>query len=559
MPPEFLTYRYDGDRPGTTRRARVLADAVAITFIAEGDAPIDPFAKLNALLDAATRDNLKALMGNGELEVVPLPDMRAIVLRARAPGPAENLIAALRASSVAHALRVEPGLGDATGTYLLYSPGLIVVRLRAAHDLPPAWLEGDPRWRVLRPLAYAAGAFVLEPGDPRQQNATQLAHELSGRGDVRCAYPVLVQGAGSNTCCRPRSMPWTLGPAQVGALQIDSHANVLGAWRHTCGEGVTVAVVERGPIDAQHPAIRDRVDLAVDVSTDPAGVPMRRLLAPGDPAHGTWMAGAVASGCTSRAPGVAPRARLLLIELGHSLGSLAEGDGIHLAASRGAGVITCSWGPELLAGVPQDPPPHTCWAIEAAVERGGPLRQGSVVVFSAGNEGGPPEPQSLDQNGYACHPCVIAVGASNTAGVHASYSNAGRSLWCVFPSGGDRRTIDGQDDTLLVLDPAGEGGEAPQPSPQGDYDEVPGQTSTACAGTAGVVALMLSVNPQLRPYEVRALLALTCARIDLGGGGWTNGWSTMLGHGRIDAGRAVECAMRLTRGGGTKPTSPPAA
>src|SRR5690606_22453618 len=67
-------------------------------------------------------------------------------------------------------------------------------------------------------------------------------------------------------------------------------------------------------------------------------------------------------------------------------------------------------------------------------------------------------------------------------------------------------------------------------------------TSFACPFTAGVAALVLSVDPSLTPSEVEGVLAATA--MDLGGAGKDDSF----GHGLVRAGAAV-----LSLGGGSGP------
>lgn len=58
---------------------------------------------------------------------------------------------------------------------------------------------------------------------------------------------------------------------------------------------------------------------------------------------------------------------------------------------------------------------------------------------------------------------------------------------------------------------------------------------------AGVAALMLSVNPELNPWQVKSLMESTCR--DLGPKGWDNTY----GHGLLDAEAAVKSAKRAAK------------
>ena len=70
-----------------------------------------------------------------------------------------------------------------------------------------------------------------------------------------------------------------------------------------------------------------------------------------------------------------------------------------------------------------------------------------------------------------------------------------------------------------------------------------GGTSSACPGAAGVVALVLSVNPALTYSEVKDLLKRACDRVDPQHGQYDqNGHSPLYGFGRLNARIAVELA-----------------
>ena len=77
----------------------------------------------------------------------------------------------------------------------------------------------------------------------------------------------------------------------------------------------------------------------------------------------------------------------------------------------------------------------------------------------------------------------------------------------------------------------------------GDYTNNFGGTSSACPGAAGVVALILSVNPALTWLEVRDVLKGACDRIDpRGGRTMPPATATSIGFGRLNAPTAVALA-----------------
>lgn len=78
-----------------------------------------------------------------------------------------------------------------------------------------------------------------------------------------------------------------------------------------------------------------------------------------------------------------------------------------------------------------------------------------------------------------------------------------------------------------------------------DYYQFMNGTSSACPAAAAVMALMLSVNPNLTAANARQMLESTCEKVggytyNTGVTGQPNGtWSTNLGYGRINAYQAV--------------------
>jgi subtilisin-like proprotein convertase family protein len=78
----------------------------------------------------------------------------------------------------------------------------------------------------------------------------------------------------------------------------------------------------------------------------------------------------------------------------------------------------------------------------------------------------------------------------------------------------------------------------------GNYTNSFGGTSSASPGAAGVAALILSRNPNLRWDEVREIMKNCCDKIDTQGGNYdANGHSPKYGYGRLNAKTAVELAV----------------
>jgi subtilisin family serine protease len=265
--------------------------------------------------------------------------------------------------------------------------------------------------------------------------------------------------------------------------------------------------------------------------------------------HGTACAGVACADGNFGASGVAPRARLMPIRLQSELGSQDEADAFEWAARNGADVISCSWGPRDGDFRNPNDPLHnhfeplldnTRKAIEFAVTHGR-NGKGCVVLFAAGNGN-----ESVDNDGYASNPQVIAVAACNDSGNKSPYSDKGNAVWCTFPS---NNFFPSKTPGIWTTDITGKRGyNAGQPFPAGDaagnYTSTFGGTSSACPGAAGVAALIISRNPELRWDEVKDIFRRSSDRIDLAGGQYdAQGHSPIYGFGRVNARAAVEMAI----------------
>jgi subtilisin family serine protease len=399
---------------------------------------------------------------------------------------------------------------------------------------------------VKRPLEYARNAFFAAAAPGTGSDVFGLARGLLAEPAVELCHPELVRRAAAR---RAFPQQWHLRRTIIGTTIVDAHAGVEAAWALSDGTGTTIAVIDDG-VDADHEEFLGKIIAPRDVTRQ-----MDDVRPGNDENHGTACAGVACAAGRSGASGVAPGARLLPIRLVSGLGSQNEATAFVWAADHGADVISCSWGPE--DGDPRnvgDPrhtevvhlPDSTRLAMGYAATRGRNGR-GCVVVFAAGNGN-----ESVDNDGYASAGEVIAVAACNDRGVRSLYSDHGRGVWCSFPSndfhrGGVRPLTPG----IWTTDRSGSAGYNPGTGsggvvpgdPAGNYASNFGGTSSACPGVAGVAALVLARNPDLRAGEVREVIRRSCDRIDTAGGAYgPDGHSRFYGYGRVNARRAVELA-----------------
>lgn len=187
-------------------------------------------------------------------------------------------------------------------------------------------------------------------------------------------------------------------------------------------------------------------------------------------------------------------------------------------------------------------------------------------------------------------PYYFSIGAVNTDGKHTSYSNAGANLIAVAPSGEygddapamvttDQSTCLRGYSSFPIADlydsfvapgffaaayPFNNPGHNDNPSC--NYTSSFNGTSSAAPNAAGVVALILSANPNLTYRDVRHILANTSTKVDPSNAAVTldigtdkfvahQGWvknkagiefNNLYGFGRVNAGKAVEMATSYT-------------
>ncbi|MHC5114804.1 MAG: S8 family serine peptidase [Planctomycetota bacterium] len=394
---------------------------------------------------------------------------------------------------------------------------------------------------IKRVVEYAPNAFFAGAPDGTGRQVFAAAAGLLQIESVELCHPELVRPARRRGAADEQ---WHLKRTVVDGRTIDEHANVVKAWEVTEGEGITIAVIDDGfDIDHEEFAGSWKIHAPRDLTRgrdDPR---------PGnEDHHGTACAAVACGNGEHRAAGVAPKARLMPLRVVSGLGSQAEADAFFWAAQNGADVIACSWGPTDGDWWDEDDPTHdqvtpipdaTRLAIDWAVEHGRGGR-GCVVVWAAGNGN-----ESVDNDGYASHEKVMAVAACNDTGTHSAYSDHGDAVWCCFPS--DDGYV-GRTPGVWTADRTGAVGYNPGTAERGDesgnYTNDFGGTSSACPGVAGVAALILSRNPDLRWDEVMDVVMHSCDQVDVDGGEYDEyGHSPWYGFGRVNARRAVDLAL----------------
>jgi len=280
------------------------------------------------------------------------------------------------------------------------------------------------------------------------------------------------------------------------------------------GAGVKICVIDTG-VDSAHPDLQGRViarkDFTGEGEDDGNG-------------HGTHVAGIIAGDGTvsqGRIKGVAPRAEILGAKVlrndgGGKMSTVIAA--LEWALDEGAQIANLSLG----SRTPSDGNDATSVACNEAVAAG------LIILVAAGNEG--PDASTLNAPGVARD--VITVGASTFSDGIASFSSRGP-------------TQDGRIKPDILL--PGEGITALRAKGTAlgqvvnEYYTVMSGTSMATPHATGLASLMLSVNPTLKPADIKAIFQQSCKTLGLD--------PNTQGRGRVQG----DVAIRLA----TPPTDPP--
>jgi subtilisin family serine protease len=373
-----------------------------------------------------------------------------------------------------------------------------------------------------------------------------LVREIAARADVR-NIEMLVQ---------EQVLPADPGPSEPVGNELDeidwgvNQVNAPDVWNMGyTGEGVVVAVMDTG-VNYNH------LDLA-DHMWD-GGVPYPNHgwdFAYGDNnpsdgyGHGSHVAGSVASDGTAGSQcGVAPDAQIMVLKVLNDFGSGDYADvwaALDFLVENGADVATMSLGWHNVPAVSRSTF-RTHYEVLAA--------SNIVSVNSAGNDGNnmgsypPPDnvktPASVpppwihpDQPANGATACQITIGSTNTNDIISSYSSRGPCSWENESPWFDWVYAGGQQPGVIKPDlcAPGEDIKSCLNNNNSGYTLKSG-TSMATPLTAGVCALLKSVDLVLSPAQIDEIMETTA--LELG----TPGKDNTYGSGRVDAHAAVLAA-----------------
>ncbi|KAF9922444.1 pheromone processing endoprotease, partial [Linnemannia zychae] len=301
--------------------------------------------------------------------------------------------------------------------------------------------------------------------------------------------------------------------------------NVTGVWEQGInGTGVNVAIIDDG-LDA------NSEDLAPNFFkegswdfNDKTAIPLPRLV---DDQHGTRCAGEIAAAKNDLCGlGVAYGAKVAGLRiLSGQITDVDEAAALNYRYQDNH-IYSCSWGPPD-DGQSMDAPKGVVLDAMKNGIKNGRSGLGSIFVFATGNGGSQGDDCNFD--GYTNSLYTVSIGAIDRAGRHPYYSEACSAQLAVTYSNG--------------------GGSAIYTCDVGErrcFDQH-GGTSAAAPIAAGMIALMLSVRPDLSWRDVQYLLMTTAIPVSVEDEDWTRTaagrmFNHKFGYGSLDAYKLVEAA-----------------
>lgn len=400
--------------------------------------------------------------------------------------------------------------------------------------------------QIIENYKYDNKVFIIKVPKNTGFNALEMANKFYESGKFSASEPDFLKLLKKMNTNDPfLNYQWSLNNTG-SAVQYNGTSGcdmkVFNAWGMSTGTStIKVAIIDEG-VDLVHPDLVANILPGYDATgLNSGGAPS------GNDAHGTACAGIVAAvgNNATGVAGIAYNCKIIPVRIAYSD---ANGDWVTTNSSIGAAidwawstggadVLSNSWGGGSSSSSIND-------AIGRAVTQGrGGL--GSPVLFAAGNDNGAVNYPATLTN-------VISVTAMSMCNQRKSTTSCdNETFWgSNYGTGTD---ISAPGVKIYTCDISGASGYS-----SGNYTATFNGTSSACPNAAGVMALILSVNPSLTMASARQIIESTCDKV----GGYTyntnvsgqpNGtWSNDLGYGRVNAFTALQLASPAVC------TSPPA-
>lgn len=463
-------------------------------------------------------------------------------------------------------------------TYALKTPRLVVYSVDSS-DLAKDWARGHERdrpgvrvqfsSRVVLQLAkgttlgqalresplkpdreFAPNLFILQA--PNVKVALEESQRLAKRPGVLVSHPVrrrpmkkmAPMAPRPNDPLFPTQWPLENRDRETGAI-LGPELNIREAWAESTGKGVVIGIVDDG-VDLEHTEFIGQGvdDLHFNFTNGKAnGNPVAQ-----NQAHGTVVAGfAVAKANNGKGiAGVSPDARfasLVVWDADDYFGTEEETADMFQYRNDRIAVQNHSWGS--LTSAQLDATVLEKQAIKRAIEQGRDGK-GVVMIRVTGNDRA--QDWSAADDGYSNDPRVLTVAGVGPAGRVQSFSNMGACVLCAGMIGKGVYSTDRMGALGWNRDSSDDDPEV------GSYHSLVLGNSYTVPQIAGVVALILSANPDLTYRDVQQVLIHTARHYDFAdpflqfnAAGYL--FSLNTGYGVPDAGAAVRLAKRWKNAG----------
>ena len=444
------------------------------------------------------------------------------------------VLALLAAACLSSAPAAAGGPSNAAAPAFVESTDRLIVRLRdpgagvasAAPAARVAQLGGrqGASLRLLRGMSGHAQVLQLSRLHSRAE-AHELARQLARDPDVLFAEPDLRMAALRVPGDPSYAQQWHYFEPAGGI-------NLPAAWDRMVGSaGITMAVIDTGLVD--HPELSGRTVAGYDFVSDltMAQDGSARDADPSDPGdygcnggssswHGTHVAGTMgaASDNGSGVAGINWVSKIQAVRvLGRCGGYTSDVvDGMRWAAGIAVAGAPVNLTPARVLNLSLGGSGSCSVSYQNAIND--VVARGAVVVVAAGNS-------NVDAANATPANCsgVIAVGATTRSGARAGFSNFGTRLAISAPG-------------ASILSTLNSGSTVPASPSYASYSG----TSMAAPHVAGVVSLMLSLNPALTPAQVLTALKSSARAFPTGTG--ADCTAALCGAGIVDAAAALAAA-----------------
>lgn len=419
--------------------------------------------------------------------------------------------------------RIEPVLIYKDGTKQI-AKGELNIKLKA--DVPVEDLLKGKIFTV-QPNEFDKGLYLVKLNIETSE-LFELVNQLQKDSRIEFVEPNFIRMIKPHTNDPFFSSQWAINNQGYLGGTVDADMDVDDTWNYTTGAGIKVAVIDEG-VDLSHPDLTPNLLNGYDATGNGSnGAPNES----NNDAHGTACAGIIAGVGNNNTgiAGVAYNAKIIPIRIAFSNGSFWTtndnwiANGINWAWQNGADVLSNSYGGGSYSSTIES-------AINNAVNNGR-NGKGSVVLFSSGNDNGSVSFPSTVGN-------AISVGASSMCDERKTPTSCdGESWW--GSNYGTQLDVVAPGVKIYTTDISGSAGYN-----SGDYKSNFNGTSSACPNAAGVVALILSANPNLTQQQAREILERNTDKVS--GYSYSNNsnqpngtWNSEVGYGRINARKAVE-------------------